>query len=239
MESSPAIVIHKVQYADHAAIVRCFTRTHGYESFMIRGLASKKQPKAPLLQPFTLVELDFSFQESREIQSISGIRRAEALTQLQTDFTKMSIAMFCAEFVYRTFEPHYRNASMFDYMREYVGALNRAPFPANLHLKWLIDLTGHFGIQPKGAATQDLPFLDFERGEFVRDEPHHPNAANAGESRFLRAMLQSDLTSVQAIQLDRNLRSSLLDRLLDYYQVQFNRLIRVNSRDVLKTLFDA
>ena len=79
--TSDAIAIHWVRYGDNGAVAHLFTRTHGYMPFMVRGLSSKRSSKRQLLQPLSLLEVDFRLNTQREVQTAHQLRRGESINQ--------------------------------------------------------------------------------------------------------------------------------------------------------------
>lgn len=236
-QASDAIAIHHIRYGDNAAVAHLFTRKVGYAPFMVRNLHSKKSSKRPLLQPLSLVEVGYRHQEDRDMQTSTALKRVASTGQIQSDIVKTSIALFLGEFLYRTMQAHYQNTALFDYLWNAILELERAQHPANFHLKILVDLAGFYGIAPHGT-TLGAPYLDLEQGRFLSSPPAHAYVANPEETALLQQLSGMDFVECQALNADRRLRKTLLDRLIEYFGMRLPGVNALNSRDVLETVFD-
>lgn len=237
--TSEAIAIHWVRYGDNAAVAHFFTRLHGYQSFMVQGLSTKRSSKRQLLQPLSLLEADYRIQAQRDLQRVQAIRRAAVTGSIQTDIVKTSLALFLGEFLYRTLEQHYTNGPLFDYLWQAILHLEQATYPANLHLKILVDLTRFYGIQPQEDPLHAATYLDLETGRFVAIRPGHPYHTSPEQTRLFQTLSGMNFAEAQALNVSRQLRSEMLDRLIEYYQIRYPGLNKLNSRDVFESIFDA
>jgi DNA repair protein RecO (recombination protein O) len=117
--------------------------------------------------------------------------------------------------------------------------LEQAAFPANLHLKILVDLTRLYGIQPQEDPLHVSNYLDLETGQFTSVRPGHGFYADAEQTRLFRALGGMNFAEAQALSLSRASRNEMLNRLIEYYQIRYPGLNKLNSRDVFESIFDA
>ena len=73
MQTFSGFLLSSIKYGDNDAVVHCFTKEIGFETFFVKGLYAKKNKKKPYL--FPLNELFFTVSQSRSgnMQSIQKI----------------------------------------------------------------------------------------------------------------------------------------------------------------------
>ena len=75
LETTKAIALSKIKYAEKDLIVKCFTENHGVVSFMVKNAFSKKsRSKLSYFQQLTLLEITFNYKNGKSLCFIKEIR---------------------------------------------------------------------------------------------------------------------------------------------------------------------
>ena len=92
------IVLQTIKHSETSVIARIYTEQLGRLSFMINGVrTSKSVSKAAMLQPGTLLEMDFLYQENKKLHYIKDFKRAMVYQSIPFDTRKSAMLMFIIE----------------------------------------------------------------------------------------------------------------------------------------------
>ncbi len=190
----------------------------------------------------TVVELVSYFKdEAGAMNRLKELRAADIYTTIPFDIRHGAVAMFMAEICRKVIQEAEENRDLFDFLRNYLLLLDGTPHPiANLHLHFLLHLSGYLGFQPH-AESEDLPeayFLDLQEGVFSPFEPLHAQHLDARSSEQVMALLQTEAELCHTIMLQRNERKTLLGKLLQFYQMHMPGFTAPHTPEVLETIFN-
>src|SRR5690349_2690466 len=94
------IVLHTVKYSETSVISKIYTEKLGLQSYIVKGVRSaKSKSKAALLQPLTLLEMEVSHRENKQLQFIKEYTRAHNYQSIPFHVLKSTIALFLLEVI--------------------------------------------------------------------------------------------------------------------------------------------
>ena len=204
-----ALVLHSLRYGDASRIVHIYTASVGMVAFMVRGGGGRgRGVQAALLQPLTLVEIDFDHRPNKNLQSLRDVQLLTPYASLPFDMRKRAIAMFLAEVLHPVLRGEPGNEALFAFVSSSLRWLDLAEERyANFHLIFLLQLTRHLGFYPE----------------------HHALA----EAYHLPVLLRLNYRSMHLLRLTREQRSRFLDTLLDFYADNVPAFPEILSAEVL------
>src|SRR5580658_7988678 len=113
------IVLHTIKYSETSIIAKIYTEKLGLVSYMIKGVrSSKKTSKASLLQPLTLLDMEVSHRENKQLQYIKEFRRDYVYRSIPFDTIKSTVAIFLLELISKSIREQEQNAEMFEFIYE-------------------------------------------------------------------------------------------------------------------------
>jgi DNA repair protein RecO (recombination protein O) len=100
--STEGIVLRQFPFSDTSLIVKIFTRDYGLLSFIIKGVKSKKNNKANLYKPVTLLAISFYNKENQGLKQIKEAQLLFAPDAQNFGVFKSAISMFMVELINHT-----------------------------------------------------------------------------------------------------------------------------------------
>src|SRR5271154_1725059 len=121
------IVLHTVKFSETSVITKIYTEKLGLVSYIVKGVRSaKSKAKAALLQPLTLLEMEVSHRENKQLQFIKEYHRAYNYQSIPFDTLKSVIALFMLEVISKSIKEHEQNDEMFEFIYESLCTLDRS-----------------------------------------------------------------------------------------------------------------
>jgi DNA repair protein RecO (recombination protein O) len=243
------IVLRAIKYSETSVITDIFTEQFGLRSYIISGVrTSKSKVAAGLLQVMSLVEI-VAYEKAEKLNRLTEIRAAHVYATLPFEMHRMSVGLFMAEVARRTIKGSEENRPLFDFLFDIFKFLDMTDKPvANLHLAFLVELTGHFGFRPEEneeeyyedeELTLDLregiflPYYEDEEGEI---EPLEPHFLKANLTTILRKFLKTPWHESAQIQMNRDERRALIAELLRFYQWNLADFPDIQSFKILQEI---
>lgn len=214
MEKTDAIILNTVKYGDNKLIINAYTRECGRMTLSVAISKNRNHASAlPYCQPL--------FQNEIEYTSKGNIRRAARITPVFTyktipfDTAKMSVVMFLAEILTKTLTFAEKNDDLYNYIATSLQLLDDQQYKGvNFHIKFLLQLTKYMGFDIREKHLMIPPYtLTFNR------------------------ILESDFVECEQLALSGDIRSTMLQKTLDYYRLHFDTLDNIKSLEVLQTIF--
>ncbi len=235
------IVFRTVKYGETSVISDIFTEAHGLHTFIGGGVRSAKA-RMPynLFQPMTVVEMVSYFRDDAgALNRLKEFQAAEVFQAIPFEIRRGGVALFMAEICRKSIQEAEENRDLFDFLLETLRWLDTTPYPiANLHLHFLVALSGHLGFQPHSELDGgEAHFFDLKEGVFSVAVPPHALILEPVETRQLLQLLHTPIDLCHTIVLDRAERKTLLGRLLQFYQLHVPGFTEVNTPDILEMVF--
>jgi len=237
------IVLRTVKYGETSVIADIFTEEKGLHSFIGSGVrAVKARMSYSLFQPMMVVDLVSYFRdEAGGLHRLKELRAAEVYQAIPFDIRRGAVALFMAEICRKSFHEAEENQALFDFLLENLHWLDTTSQPiANLHLHFLLGLSGFLGFQPQEDLDNDeTHYFDLKEGAFSPVAPTHAQYMEPAETSHLLHLLRLPLHECHFLPLDRVQRKLLLRQLLQFYELNVPNFSEVNTPDILEMVFQA
>ncbi len=236
LDSTRGIVFHKTRYGDSGAVVKIYTEKFGLQSFIVRGLFSRKSnARAALFSHLSILDLVVDRKENKPLHYIREAGLHLNLTSLSTDIGRSSLVLFINELLYRCIKEEEPNPALFDFILTVLQILNEPDVSLRtFHLLFMIKLTRYLGFSPAISKIASGGVFDMEEGLFMTSEPMHAYFISGPPAAALEQLQSAGFHRLNEIAINSTVRDELLDRLLDYYRLHVPGLGEMKSVRVLQ-----
>ncbi len=230
------IVLHTTKYSETSVIAKIYTEKLGLVSYMVKGVrTSKSVSKAALLQPLTLLDMDVSHRENKQLQYIKEFRRDYIYRSIPFDTLKSAIAVFLLELISKSIREQEQNNDMFEYIYESLCVLDgQTPLNPDFHLLFMVHFTRHLGFVPHGNFSDKNAFFEMTEGVFVAQQSEL-NVMNRSESKLLNELMAANPFSPDMLKINRQERKQMMANLIRYYQLHLENF-SLKSPEILEEI---
>ena len=230
------IVLHTIKYSETSIIAKIYTEKLGLVSYMIKGVrSSKSTSKASLLQPLTLLDMEVSHRENKQLQYIKEFRRDYVYRSIPFDTLKSTIAIFLLELITKSIREQEQNSEMFEFIYESLCVLDRSEsLNPDFHLLFLVHFTRHLGFVPHGNFSDKNAFFEMTEGVFVAQQSEL-NVMDRTESRLLSDLIAANPFSPISLKITRQERRQMMTNLIRYYQLHIENF-SLRSPEILEEI---
>ena len=121
-----------------------------------------------MLQPLTLLEMEVSHRENKQLQYIKEFTRAYNYQSIPFDVLKSTVALLLLEVISKSIREHEQNEDMFHFIYESLCALDQSEkLNPDFHLMFLVQFTRHLGFVPHGNYSTENPYFEMTEGIFI------------------------------------------------------------------------
>ncbi len=239
LAATEGIVLHFIKYGESSVIATIFTKDFGRQSYIVNASRSRKSKnKAALLQPLFLLDLEVYQKQTRELQRVKEFKSLQTYQNVPFDIVKSTQAIFLAEMLYKTIHEQESYPELFHFIKSallYFDLMEEGW--QNFHLYFLFRLTEYFGFFPDTTKVGFEGWFDLKKGAVVPFEPTHPLYANKEVTEHLITLSMLKINELDSFKVPRKMRDSILQSLVDYYQLHFENLGEIKSLNVLREVF--
>lgn len=231
------IIISSIKYRDTDLIVKCYTKSQGSISFMVKGVLKSKRGKfrASMFQTLSLIDIEMQYRNKNHLEYFKEVRIQYPLNNLQSDVYKSSIAMFLAEVLKSVIFEEEQNENLFDFIQRNIIHLDQSVNIANFHLSFLIKLSSFIGFSPHLPENENDLFFNLQEGYFEQAESTYTMSAE--NSDILKQFIKTDLQQSHTIKLKKAQRLAILKLLISYYELHVESFKKPKSLDVIESVF--
>ena len=235
--TTPAIVISALKYGEADLIVKCFTRSSGLKSYMLRGILKSKKGKlrTAMFQPATQLEIVAVHKDKGTLERINEAKVYHPYQSLHTNIVKTSIVLFLSEILRNAIQEEEENRSLYAFLEHSLLWLDQNPSSANFHLLFLLELTKYLGFYPDTSSIE-LPNFNLETGSFEAHETIY--SINEENLDTLKNLIGINFDALSHIKLNQSRRSAFVNMLLSYYELHLHGFKKPKSLTVLNSLFN-
>jgi len=232
------IVLNQIPYNDNAVIASIYTEKSGRQSFWISGAKSTRSlRKSSLFQPLFLLEMEV-MNVPRELKKIKEARNFPVYTSIPFDIHKTSMALFIAEVLSRSLPAEEPHQELFDFLWHSLITLDAEQEPvSNFHIYFILRLTRYLGFTPTDNYSPTCSYFDYHTGHFTEHPPLHQHYLEKNISCHLHFFLSSPYTHCMNYPLNAEMRVTILNKLLDYYDFHFDFPQKILSLKILKEVY--
>ena len=171
-----------------------------------------------LFMPFSILELDIDYRNSRELQKIIEARTVLPLQNIYSDPVKNAEALFLSEVLCQTIKEPEPNLPLFAFIARSIQVLNiMEEGKANFHLCFLLQLCSFLGFSHNMETYRTGYSFDMLNGIFSPSRPIHTYTLDAREAEVFARLTRMDFNNLRHFKFNRGERNAILDRILTYY----------------------
>ena len=239
LEKSRAIVLHMLKYGDSGMIVDMLTESHGRLSFAMRMPKTQKgKLKRQLFQPLSLLEIEFDYRQKMELQRLSDVRLLLPYTSIPFDGSKLSVALFLAEFLYHATRGEQRNDGLFEYIETALRWYDASESDfANFHLVFMIRMSRFVGFLPNVDDYEDGCWFDLRSAQFVNMAPIHADVLEPVEASRIVTLMRMTFDTMHLFRMSHDERNRITDIVLWYYRLHLPQMPDMQSLSVVRSVF--
>lgn len=236
MIKTRGIVLKSIKYSETSVIVDIYTEERGLRKYIMNGVRRKKsRVRASLLQVMSLVDIVAYDRNDRDLNYIKEIQPAYVYQSIPFQVRKGAIGLFLAEVARKTIQGAEENPSLFNFLLDTFRYLDETTQPiGNIHLHFLLELSGFLGFLPGGEWSTDTPYFDMQEGIFVTIVPGHTFYLDENFGQLLHGLLQQNIRTCHEVQMDAQKRRMLLQHLLDFYRLHLEYLPEIHAHQILQ-----
>lgn len=237
MDELQAIVISTVKYGDYSLICRCYTKTFGLRSFLLRNRSVKGPGKASFFIPLSQVFITPFFQKSTALATIKEVRSAHFYKSLQRHPSKIALAIFLSEFLGIVLKEDQPDPDLFAYLTNSFKKLDeKENYFADFYLLFIMGLTKFLGFYPN-VDHLDKVYFDLQNGVFISECFDLKTYLSKEDSSLLKRLIALDFSEIPPRGcFEKRQRRALLNILLTYYQLQHEGFRTPRSLEILSEI---
>ena len=232
------IVFRTIKYGETSVIADIFTEEKGLHTFIGGGVrAAKARMPFNLFQPMMVVDLVAYYRDDQHaVNRLKELRASEVWQSIPFDIRRGAVALFMAEICRKSIQEAEENRDLFSFLLDNLRWLDTSPHPiANLHLHFLLGLSGFLGFQPQVDFEESGErFFDLKEGTFSSVPLPHEHYLEPDATAQMLALFHASLEECHEIELTREARKLLLHKLLQFYGFHVAGFTGVNTPDILE-----
>jgi DNA repair protein RecO (recombination protein O) len=234
------IVFHQVRYSETSLIVKIYTELFGLQSYMIRGIRSKKSQIRPAqLQHLSIVDMVVYHKEKKDIQHIKELKIALPFKSIPFDIRKSSVVIFLNEVLYNVIREQEANPALFNFLYNALQVLDlKEKGLSGFHLQFLVQLTRHLGFFPRNNYSDEAPAFDLQEGIFTKQSLHPLLYMDEPLSKYFSILATLSFDDTESFSIPADQRNKLLEYLLRYYSIHIPGVKPIKSHIILQTVLN-
>lgn len=228
MNKFSAFLLSYLKYGDNDAILHCYTKENGFQSFFLKGVYTSKNKKKAYLVP--LNELLITTVDNAKSTELLLVKKIESIENSFSDYDVKisSLTFFISDFLHQILKNEYQNLFLYSKIKEIVFQISKGN--SYSHYFFFIDILKIFGISP---LSQKGDFLNVTKGEF--QEMYESDTLDKEISIIWKFILNEDYTDFK---IKKESRKKLLDSIILYYKIHFPDFYTPKSLPVLVQIFE-
>lgn len=228
MISQNGFLLSYIKYGENDAVLHCFTKEDGFQTYFLKGIYSKKNKKKAFLLPLNKLNFSVNSGKNSGIQTVSKFELIE-VNDVYTDIKANTVIFFIADFLNQILRNENQNQVIFHTIDEFIFELSQQNYRS--HLILLVKILKIQGVAP---LLGDGNYLDPETGTFSNVGTHH---LFDRENSLLWKLILSTQNPYE-IKIPQALRKNFLDSLLIYYHYHITDFKTPNSLEVIQQIFE-
>jgi DNA repair protein RecO (recombination protein O) len=233
------IVLHTIKFSETSVILKIYTEKLGLVSYIVKGVrSSKSKTKAALLQPLSMLDMEVSHRENKQLQYIKEFSRAYTYQSIPFDTLKSAVALFLLEVITKSVREHEQNEEMFEFIYGTFRILDESEkVNPDFHLIFLIRFSGFIGFMPQRNFSKEKCYFDLAEGSFT-STGEDANLLDSNSSRLLNDLMNANpLSHNSELRITRADRKKMMKNLLKYYHLHLENF-SLKSPEILEIIMD-
>ena len=235
--STEAISLNYIKYSETSIIVKCFTKSNGIKSYLLKGIRTSKKKKINIgfFQPLTQLELDANHRNNGNLESIRSVKIINPYKTIHLDIVKNCIVMFLSEVLSKSIKEEEKNFALFNFLKHSMVWLDQSERFSNFHIHFLIKLLAFMGISPD-LSNQNFDSFNMIDGIFCQYDGSEYCVKGEIVSHF-KIFLGTDFDNLVKEVNTSVKRKKLIEFLIKYMQIHLPDFKRPTSLNILYELF--
>jgi len=236
--TTKGIVLHSLKYSETSIIVRIYTEALGLQSYLFKGIRREKSKvKAGLFQPLTLLEVVAGVKEKTTLHTAREVRLFQPYMNIPFDIIKSSLALYMNELLYKSIKEEEKNTQLFDYLWKCCLWLDASPDSLSCFaLVFTAELTLYLGIQPHPGFSEKKTVFNLNEGQFQSLVPEKDAYVLPEYGKIFHSVITTPIENQSNLHLKAEVRRSLLESMLLYYQLHVPGFKPMNSHHILHSV---
>mgnify|MGYP005867366325 CR=1 FL=1 len=232
-----AFVISKIKYGDADLIVKCFTKSHGMLSFMLKGIRKSKRGKlnVAFFQALSFLDVEFTHRPNKNLLFFNDVSVRNSFNSIQRNIYKSTLSLFLAEILQACIKEEEANEALFNFIKTSLKHLNETEQIGHFHVLFLLQLSKHLGFYPN-FEQQECSYFNLIDGVFQLKETNR-YCFTGKEVENLKLLLKHSYESQSELHIKKQERIQLLELLILYYEIQIQGFKKPLSYQVLQDVF--
>ena len=229
---SRAITLTYIKQGESSIISKIFTEKHGLQTFIVKGVRSKKaKKKLGIFQPLQLVDINATLIPKKGLQYLAEITIIETISTDKINMNKNFLAIFIAEISSKVLQENEQNSGLFKFVWEIKQKLyNANTVDENFALLFMLNLSKYLGFFPS-TENINAPFFNLETGEFSGKAFNLNIYLNEEKTTILKHLLLGG-----EINIPQKLKSDLLKDIMQYFRLHHYNLSNITSHLIIESL---
>lgn len=217
-----------LKYGDHDAILHCFTKEVGFQSYFARGIYKARNKKKPYLFPLSFLQITTSGNPAKNGLSLLQTMEPDVEYGDEHLVNHSSVLFFVADFLNQLLQSEPANPLLFEEICRVRSQIATGNLDA--YIVFLVRFIRISGVAP---LVSEQRFIDPESGVFSDAQSH--DAFSADISAIWKEMLVA--TSPYDIRLPRKIKTDFVDSVMFYGLFHFTGFRIPRSLEVLRQIY--
>ncbi|MAW21394.1 MAG: DNA repair protein RecO [Flavobacteriales bacterium] len=229
---SRAIALTYIKQGDSSIIAKLFTEKKGLQTFIIKGVRSKKSKNnITFFEPLKQLSINGLYKPKNSLQYLDDIRLENSFGALRKNMFNVFISVFIAEVSSKVLQENDKNPALFIFLWETAQALSlENKSNSNYVLTFMLNLSRYLGFYPSISEIKKS-FFDLERGIFSDQLKSLDICMNKKNTLYLKALIKNE-----PINIPQKDKSILLQKLIRYYTLHHYNIENIKSHLVIESL---
>ena len=229
---SKAIALCYLNQGESSIIARIFTEEKGLQSFIVKGVRTKKsKKKLGLFQPLQLLSINAKYLPKNSLQYISEISVERNQIPYGVNMTKNFLFIFIAEVISKVLLETEKDKGLFKFIWKLkIDLNNQENINPNFPIIFLIRLSEYLGFSPSKEQIHGL-YFNMELGEFTNNQQQLNYLVEKKNSYYLRELLEN-----KNVNIPYKNRNQILLHMIQFYKLQHHELKNMTSHLIIESL---
>ncbi len=214
-----------------------YTEQKGHQTFIVHSVRkAKATTPASYLQLLSLVDMVAYHSDQRKIHHVKEIKLDYSFRSIPFDMRKASVITCLAEITSRCITTAYPQPDLFHFLHdELITYDHPSAYDRDFMIRFLVCLTHFIGFDLETPdPTSPDKYLDLMEGHLTSARPFHDYVMMPADLKHLSAIMRAGNNERADVPLE--IRRSLIDQIIIYYQLHVETLREVHSIKILRNL---
>lgn len=228
MQNKTCFLLSYIKYGDSDAVLHCFSKDSGYETFFLKGIYSPKNKKKAYLFPLHQITITLNAKKNASAMPLITKIEGGTLSYDYEDVKTNTILFFVSDFLHQIVREETQYNTIYKEIEVFIEELFNKNY--NAYIAFIFLVLKSQGISPLLSSKK---YLDPEKGIFNDKQSHH--LFDEEISTIWKNYLESE--NPYHLKLSRQGRNKVLESQLLYYQIHFTGFYQPKSLAIIEQLF--